>query len=57
MRKLFGPDYLSSCRDLAAGPESNIEEIRSAVSAIPPSAISSGARVDEAGPGARARGG
>jgi AAA domain/RepB DNA-primase from phage plasmid/Primase C terminal 2 (PriCT-2) len=38
LRRLFGVDCLVT-NDLAAGLETNIEEIRSAVTAIPPSAI------------------
>jgi hypothetical protein len=40
LRKLFRVDQLSGRSDLAAGIEINVEEIRSAVDAIPPSAIS-----------------
>src|SRR5215211_1495595 len=40
-RWLFGDYYMASAGELTAGLETNIEEIRSAVSAIPPSAISS----------------
>jgi hypothetical protein len=40
LRKLFGENYLADGNRLSAGLETNIEEIKSAVSAIPPSAIS-----------------
>lgn len=39
LRRLFGDDYLMVGNELSAGLETNIEEIRSAVSAIPSSAI------------------
>ena len=41
LRRLFGDDYLKANDDLSAGIETNTEEIRSAVAAIPPSAIAS----------------
>lgn len=40
LRRLFGKQYLAHNDDLSAGIETNIAEIRSAVAAIPPSAIS-----------------
>ncbi len=38
LRRLFGPDYMAGA-DLGAGLQTNVEEIKSAVAAIPASAI------------------